>query len=454
MCFGLAWFTAHYYIDTKFYLCRKTPLLRGGFLVSRNLFGGRIPFMQPAPTSSPPTPIHRVFVGGFSPTVVTVLIGVATGLLISFGDWWIALLALVLMRRLAVRPLDYMLGYVAFAVAAWPDIAGGFARQYGHDGPATSLLGLIGLMAWGALLSLPGLFRFDDRRDPRFHVRAVNNALAWLILPWMLAPVVVLHPVMAASELFPATGRVGLIAMALIVVMLGTVSWQYVVGALLALIAVIVSHGDQSLRGPPKAIAAVNAQHFAPFHGQPGRVEQLLTLLGDVRRALDAGARIVITPELTVAAADGTFDGFKEGVARQVADLGAAVWVGTDVQLDGRRHNAMVGIGDTSDTPFVSALVPLPFVMWKPWQALPAWDAGPRWRQTDVGPLTFMICYESVSALAWIERLRGASLGHGTVAFVSSQWWTTSTRPNTVLSRGAKNFARLTGSAYVSAVGR
>jgi len=308
---------------------------------------------------------------------------------------------------------------------------------------------------WATLFALPGLVCFAWRDHSSAAGRLLSATAAWVLLPAIMAPIFVLHPVLAAGEWFPGDGWYGLLKMSAVLLILAMANTPkrllgFVIGACFIWLVTVKPHDTQT---PQSAIRGIDVTLGRPAVGLADRASQLQILGAGVERAMREGAEVVITPELVVLQSDGSLSAW-QNIANRLADrYRATIWTGAGIVDNGELLN-LVGSTDPSQAP-VAALVPLPFVMWKPWHGLPSsWSDGPRWRKTPTGThLGFLFCFESLTSAAWMERANQLP-GHKVVAFISSQWWAASPRVGSVLDTSARSFAQLIAADYVSAVAR
>jgi len=373
---------------------------------------------------------------------------------VVYGQTLALLPLLVLAWRHAHSSWVYLLAYQIFIFATFPDLASGLANQYQWSGPLLTGLAYGAVALWASLFALPGLICFAWRDHPTALRRFFAAAGAWLLLPAALAPVYVLHPVLAAGDWFPGDGWYGLLKMAAVLLILAMADtpkrllcFAVAAGVVWLVTAMPNAHTPQS------AIRGVDVRLGRPAVGLADRASQLQILGAAVERAMREGADVVITPELVVLQSDGSLNAWQNIANRLAERYRATIWTGAGILDNGELLN-LTGSTDPSQAP-VAALVPLPFVMWKPWRGLPSpWSDGPRWRKTPTGThLGFLFCFESLTPAAWMERANQLP-GHKVVAFISSQWWAASPRVGSVLDTSARSFAQLMAADYVSAVTR
>jgi len=385
-------------------------------------------------------------------SALTLALAAAAGVGVLYGQTLALLPLLVIAWRISPSRLIYIAGYQAFIFTTFPDIALGLANHRHLDGPLGVLLAINAVAVWAFIFALPGLALFGWRNEARLGRRTLAAVTAWIVVPTLISPLIVLHPVLAAGAWFPGTGFYGLALMLLLFCAFAMVnSWAQcaalaIVSACLALVL-----GDKRELTAPEDITGLRVDLGAPGLNSADRIIYLERLKDSTDMALKAGYKVVIGPEMAVFDQDGTLNAWQSESRRLANRYGAEIWTGASITVDGDLFN-MAGSTDANHD-IVTALIPLPFVLWKPWQGLPAsWSHDRRWRQlADGRRLGFLFCYEALTPATWVERMND-SAHDKTLAFVSNQWWAASPRAGITLDVAARAFARLTDARYVTAV--
>lgn len=386
------------------------------------------------------------------------LLALAAGASVRLFDSLVLLPALVVAWRLAPSAWSYVFCYQLFILVLFPDLGAGLANHYQLAGIGWRVFGQLAVGLWALLLAVPGLAAFQWRADPRIKVRIQAAAGAWVVFPFFLAPLMVLHPVQAAGEWLPATGYIGLALMLPIIVALATMPWRGLAACAAVVVPLCLMFNVAQLLRPDNAGPRADILGLSFSFGKPSevasvRADQLLQAADEVEARLSHGAEVVVTPELLVRNRDGSLIAWQRELERLTRKYRAVIWTGAEV-WDGDEILNLAGPVGSAAAP-VAALVPLPFVMWKPWAGLPStWADDTRWRHLNNHEVIgFLFCYESLTPAAWLERLHRPD-GPGTVVFMSSQWWASSDTVGQVLSASARAFARLAGVRYRQAISR
>lgn len=361
---------------------------------------------------------------------------------------------LVLAWRIAPDRLTFILAYQTFILVLFPDLGAGFARHGGNEGLVDAIGGQVLVGGWALILALPGLCCFRWRAESSFRKRMIGAVVAWIAAPLAIAPLVVLHPIAAAGEYFPGAGYWGLLFTALCLVGLAALPARAAIG-LVSIGATVALFLNVLIETPrtDSSIVGVGLAIGRPAAKQAELAKQIFSATRAVERALGGGANVVILPELFARQSDGSLNAWDQEAGRLASKYRAAIWTGAEFDFQGELLNIAAVHGGVA--PPVAAQVPLPFILWKPWRGLPPtfWDV-PHWRELPRGGnIGFLFCYESISLATWLERPRRPE-GPATLAFISSQWWTVSSRVGSVLDTSARSMAKLMGVGYVTAVSR
>ncbi|MEO8383630.1 MAG: hypothetical protein ABI583_00200 [Betaproteobacteria bacterium] len=390
--------------------------------------------------------------------VLAFLLAVAAAAGVRLLDSLALLPVLVIAWRLAPSALTYAFIYQLFILVLFPDLGAGLANHYQLTGFGWRVLGQLAVGLWALLLAVPGLVAFRWRSDSRFNVRVLAALGAWVVMPSLLSPLMVLHPVQAAGDWLPASGYIGLAVMALFILALAVMPWRVLapcaVIPLSLSIILNVAYLYRSDKEESKAVIhGLSLSLGRPSNVPSERAGQLRQAVNALETRLRQGAEVVVTPELLVRNRDGSMHAWQRELDRLTRKYPAMVWTGAEVWDREEVFNLAGAAG--SDASPVAALVPLPFVMWKPWSGLPStWSDDNRWRRlNDREQIGFLFCYEALTPAAWLERLRRPDRP-GTLVFLSSQWWASGDAVGQVLSTSARAFARLAGVRYRQAVAR
>ncbi len=343
-----------------------------------------------------------------------------------------------------------------FGVAAFPDGGLGLANFLGiEDGPLRWGCATIPAL-WGLAAFAPATAAVQWRDDTRAWVRVAAASAAWFMGPIIIAPIVALHPLLAAGAWFPNTSALGLAAMAALLLALCLMTNIAIPIGMALGVAILARAMEPAL--PPSAlhVAGIDLARAgqALWKGKPAA--RVVFLLGSAEESLRQGARTVILPESIVHLADGSADAFEAGAQRLADRYGATIWVGVDGDAGGRNLSLLFPIAPRVALPpkEIEPLLTMPLTLWKPWHGLPPglWAARPRRIASESGAVAPLICFEALSPFAWAERAGGVR--PIAVAFVSNQSWTASPAVGRVLQNSASEFARLQGGALLTAVAR
>lgn len=367
-----------------------------------------------------------------------------------------ALPLLVLAWRLAPTWAVFAVTTMCFGVAAFPDGGLGLANFLGIDsGPLRWACATIPAL-WGLAAFAPATAAVQWRDDTRAWVRASAAGGAWFMGPIVIAPIVALHPLLAAGAWFPNTGPAGLATMAALLLALSLMRNIAIPSGMALGVAMLARALESAMPASAPYVAGIDLARAIqePLKGKPAA--RVVFLLGSAEERLRQGARTVILPESIVHLADGSADAFEAGAQRLAERYGATIWVGVDGNAAGRDLSLLFPIAPRSALPHaeIEPLLTMPLTLWKPWHGLPPglWAARPRRIPIEVGAVAPLICFEALTPFAWAERAGGVR--PIAVAFVSNQWWTASPAVGRVLQNSAGEFARLQGATLLTAVAK
>jgi len=367
-----------------------------------------------------------------------------------------ALPLLVLAWRLAPAWAVFAVATMSFGVAAFPDGGLGLANFLGiEDGPRRWACATIPAL-WGLAAFAPATAAVPFRDDSRAWVRVTAASGAWFMGPIVIAPIVALHPLLAAGAWFPSTGALGLTAMAALLFALSLMRNIAIPSGMALGIAMLARAMEPAVAPIPPRVASIDLARAIQelWEGKPAA--RVVVLLGSAEEWLRQGARTVIFPESIVHLADGSADAFEAGAQRLADRYGATIWVGVDGDAGGRDLSLLFPIAPRGAPPpkEIEPLLTMPLTLWKPWHGLPPglWAARPRRITTEVGAVAPLICFEALTPFAWAERAGGVR--PIAVAFVSNQWWTASPAVGRVLQNSASEFARLQGATLLTAIAK
>jgi hypothetical protein len=367
-----------------------------------------------------------------------------------------ALPLLVLAWRLAPAWAVFAVATMCFGVAAFPDGGLGLANFLGiEDGPLRWACAPVPAL-WGLAAFAPATAAVEFRDEPRAWVRVAAAGGAWFMGPIVVAPIVALHPLLAAGAWFPNTGALGLAAMAALLLALSLMRNIAIPIGMALGVAMLARAMEPTVAAIPPRVAGIDLARAVqePLKGKPAA--RVLLLLGSTEESLREGARTVILPESIVQLADGSADAFEAGARRLADRYGATIWVGVHGDSGGRDLSLLFPIAPGSARPpaEIEPLLTMPLTLWKPWHGLPPglWAARPRRIPTEAGAVAPLVCFEALSPFAWLERAGG--IQPIAVAFLSNQWWTASPAVGRVLQNSASEFARLQGAILLTAIAK
>lgn len=361
---------------------------------------------------------------------------------------------LVIAWRIAPGAIAYALTAAVFAFAAFPDAGLGFANLYGIADPVARGACQLLTGLWGLATFAPAIATVRWRDDERVAVRMGAAATGWVVGPLLLAPIIVMHPALAAGPWFPGTGMAGALLMAALLVAIAA-SRRPATPAGVAAGVAVASHLAVAPPVAPAAVIGLDTSVGAPSAKHAVRAGQLGEVLRQVELQIRRGVRTVILPETLLRISDGSARAFTSSAAALANLHAATIWVGIEGQDGAGTSSALFPIGrEAGSSGPVQPLATMPLTMWKPWDGLPRGfrDASARRLSTDAGPISVIFCYEAISAPAWAMRLR---LDRPVaIAWVSNQWWAESLAVGRVLAVAAGDLARLEGRALLTSVAR
>ncbi|HXN15112.1 MAG TPA: hypothetical protein VN878_01965 [Usitatibacter sp.] len=365
------------------------------------------------------------------------------------------LLLLVLGWRLAPSASWFALASMLFGMAAFPDGGLGYANLYGITRLPLRMSCVALPAIWAFVAFAPAAAAIRWRDHSRAAVRAAASIGGWFLGPLLLGPWMVMHPLLAAGAWFPGLGIVAVALLALFILALCLVA-EPATPAVLTIVIVSLAWAAEGepLPGPNAQVAAISmtAEETRPLRRAPAK--RVLALLDHIDAALSRGARTILLPETVVHQGDGTAMAFEAGAQRLAERYGATIWVGIDDRKNGRLRSVLHAVAPrASRLPAdIEPALTMPVTMGMPWHGLPGGilSANSRRMDTRVGLLSPLFCYEALSVLAWLERLRGPQ--PTMVAFVSNQWWAQSPATGNVLQVAARDFARLQGVPLIAAI--
>lgn len=300
----------------------------------------------------------------------------------------------------------------AWHLGAGSAVPSGWAAFFEND------WGYVGWVIWAALAATPALL-LPSRFAP--------YALAAGATITALTPIGMMNPLSAAIAFWPGGEWLGL-AFAVGILLLPSINHEkkFVIAALVVMLWGAVQNAWYDAEKPSVPVDAHAVETFEGRHpslaiewfGRQARIANR------VKDDLEAGARLVVTPEGAV----DKWDAWAAAVWRHAkatsSETGNMALVGVYRETKNGWQN---GLMDLASGEFHSGSVPMPISMWKPWSDNEHYpfelSALPRTIKTPVGEAAYLMCFEEL--LVWPLAIK-AGFGNPTLLIASSnQWFTT-----------------------------
>ncbi|MHC1550172.1 conjugal transfer protein TraB [Phyllobacterium sp. K27] len=280
-------------------------------------------------------------------------------------------------------------------------------------------------------------------------VRAVRYVVAIVLMA--LPPFGIVgwaHPLTAAGVLVPGWGWVGLVATAILLVVMTGRRWQIAVAVMLVLYAWSATDWTQpKLPDRWKGVDLALGQNL----GRDGSIRYHRDLIAEVK-AKAGDARFVVLPESAL--------GFwTPSVMRLWQDglhgSGITVIAGAAVIDAAGYDNVMVSISAAEGRILYRERMPVPVSMWQPWRVWMGEDVGARARFfanpiVDVSGMRIapLICYEQL--ILW-PILQSTLHAPDIIVATGNGWWTSGTTIIAIQQASAVAWSRLFGVPIVMA---
>ncbi|GLS34990.1 conjugal transfer protein TraB [Mesorhizobium tianshanense] len=257
------------------------------------------------------------------------------------------------------------------------------------------------------------------------------------------------HPIAAAGVLFPGFGWAGLVATAIIVLVMTTSRWPIAVAVLGGLCA--WSATTWTPPSLPSGWTGVDTQ-FRGVAGQYAGYEQQLKTIGLVKSDAAGVKKTVVLPESALGIWTPTVERLW---TRELEGTDITVVAGAAIVDRDAYDNVMMEISGRGTRILYRERMPVPVSMWQPWLAWTGEGGGARahlfvnpvveLRGDRVAPL---ICYEQLIVWPIIQSLLYSP---DLIVATGNGWWTENTNIVAIQKASSQAWARLFGLPLVIA---
>lgn len=292
------------------------------------------------------------------------------------------------------------------------------------------------LITWGLIISAPLLVLPHRWRAAGL----CFGSLVAAITPFGMA-----NPLLAATAFFPGWQWIGLFLAALLLALPVFRSEKVAISALIGACVVGTSlHMLVPPMTPPTDAWAVQT-NLGKHPSLPSAwFKRQIDVANRVNADIEAGARLIVTPEGTVDVWDGWATPLWRKTAQMAKDRNAVVLLGIYRQAPGGRwENGLLSLGDGA---FYPSVMPMPIGMWHPWQKTEhypmALGALGRVIHTPHGDAAYLLCYEEL--LLWPLAAKMA-VGTPHLLIAAANQWFTDEKTSIAQSRSVRLQASLWG---------
>jgi len=213
-----------------------------------------------------------------------------------------------------------------------------------------------------------------------------------------------LSPLLAAGELYPGCGYVGLAAtfllMAFLILYVRNRNVIHLTGATVMLLAAFILNAHDVQPQPPGDWAVVNTAHGAFPADLAGRYQRNQQLIVAARARIDAGYKVIVFPEEVAGLWTATGQYWWRDLVEYAKRQGASILLGVDVRTKNKKYrDALVLLG--AQEGLVFSRQPIPVGLWRPWSEEGAVADLWQWGTSRVHgkKVAFSFCYEDL--LLW-----------------------------------------------------
>lgn len=227
------------------------------------------------------------------------------------------------------------------------------------------------------------------------------------------------NPVTAAGIIFPGWGWSGL-GVTIVLLMVSTTRFRWTAIVIISALALLSASWVDPVS--PAGWRGIDTS-FVSGRDQYADYGQQLSTMASVRKAVAAGAEVVVLPE----SAFGLWTPTTEALWRRgLADLNVTVVGGAVILTETGYDNLMVWIAADSSAVLYHQRMPVPVSMWQPWTSGGANADFFRNAVVELGGLRLavLLCYEQL--LIW-PVLHSVMLDADVVIATGNGWWTGST---------------------------
>lgn len=364
------------------------------------------------------------------------------------GTTTATLLLLPFVFLLSSSRTTWLLAYLLFGAIAFGDVGHAYNLMVSAPVSTHHWWPYLVTPVWSCLLAAPGLLAWPLAKSIKPTRRVLGTFLMWVVLPFSVGPWYLLHPIMAAGDVFPGTASAGVVTALLLCLLICHNTWRCYIAAVVILLLLALFAWARFEPSQP-TITAISTLQGKPAPSMARRAEQLLALRDTIAQTKPQRGAIVILPEGIVSQEDHSEEAAHALLSSFATRHEISIWAGTTRLGREGKQNELIKLNGTER---LQATNPMPY-FYSPTQGstLLRYATPGGQLQLPHGTATVWFCYESLAIPAWLGAIQAP---RSPVILVTNYWWQPAGRISNTLHSAAHAGARLMGAAPAVAANR